>query len=56
MCLTEYDEEKVLNAIRREERCDLYAQLIQEGFITVEEAAAREHMSVPDFKARIGLD
>ena len=60
MCLTEYDEEKVLNAIRREEReegqRELYVRLIRNNLLTIEDAAALENMSVSDFKARVGLD
>ena len=60
MCLTEYDEEKVLNAIRREEReegqRELYVRLIRNNLLTIEDAAALENMRVSDFKARVGLD
>ena len=41
---------------REEGQCELYARLIKSRLLTVEEAAALENMSVPEFKARVGLD
>ena len=69
MCITEYDEEKVFDALRREEReigreegreegmakgaLLTLAGLIKDGILSITDAAKRADMSVEEFRHRI---
>ena len=63
MCVTEYNEEKNIAAVRREEReegriegtLQTLAELIKDGILTLSDAAKRAGMSIAEFESKTGL-
>ena len=68
MCITEYNEEEVLAAIRAEERekgreegleegrLETFVSLVRKGLLTFDEAASEVGTTVSEFKALNGLN
>lgn len=63
MCITEYDEEKAFAEQKAEGieigfekgRFDTFVELVTGGLLTLQQAAERLQMTVPEFEAKAGL-
>lgn len=67
MCITEYDEEKTLNKIRKESKeegkvegieigaLNTLVGLIKDGILSLNDAAKRANMTISEFEAKTGL-